>query len=360
MPQDPQIEKQTGATSVNRLVAPPWQRFIGDVQPLSQSDLPITPQGTIYHLDISPEEIATNVVVCGDPARTEQIGHNLLAEIEISSRTGEPIDIEHRGLRTVTGYLESGLRVSIITHGMGEASAEIAMNEILALWSIDFETRLPKSDPISQGTVIRVGTSGSVQGDLPLGQPIISSYAVSVGALAPMYQDVQIGHTEAEIESLIWSTLNDAVDSKRAEAQLAALPPSRRISVAVTACNRDVVAALENAARDLGVETRTGVTVSLPGFYGSQGRDLFILKLAIKDIDLVLSKLALPIDQRIENFEMEAGTVAFLLNDSGHRSASICTLFANRRTDRWDSNPSQSPIIATKVALRALEDLARS
>jgi uridine phosphorylase len=137
----------------------------------NNSDLPII-EGKVYHLCLKPEDLANHILIVGDPERVSFIAKEYFSRIEV--------DKFHRGLRTITGIVrDTGQRVSIVTSGMGTPSLEIVLNEIIALNEIDFYTRTRKS-VYDMLTVIRVGTSGSIQPDTELGTLIITDYAIGL------------------------------------------------------------------------------------------------------------------------------------------------------------------------------------
>ena len=147
--------------------------------PITAADLPIGSDRRIYHLQLKPEELAPNILLVGDPGRASLIAETFLEKAEC--------EVFNRGLRTITGRAkQSGLRVSVVTSGMGTASLEIVLQELVALNEIDFDTRLPKADfePLH---LIRVGTSGGLQPNTKLGTPIISTYSVGMDNTALFY-----------------------------------------------------------------------------------------------------------------------------------------------------------------------------
>lgn len=142
--------------------------------PFTSADLPIDDNGCIYHLQLTPEEMAKDIIIVGDPGRAEFIADTYFEHIEVKR--------EHRGLVSVTGRVkETGQRVTVITSGMGTASSEVVLNEIIALNEIDFKSRTRK-ESYEMLNVIRVGTCGNLQAVTPeeLGVPIITVYAVGL------------------------------------------------------------------------------------------------------------------------------------------------------------------------------------
>ena len=309
--------------------------------PFSASDLPII-DGRIYHLQLNPDELAPSVILVGDPDRVP-----LFANEWLSSRE---IDVEHRGLRTITGEArETGQRVSIITSGMGTPSLEIVLGELYALSSIDFKTRRLRQ-AIQPLTLIRVGTSGALQPSTELGTAIVTTHAAGLDNTALFYD---VG-TETADERCIASTVTEAV-------QGALSPDARRArAIAAYAATADpaVVNALIEACTRTGIPARAGVTVSSSGFFANQGRAIFPFPIAVPDIDTVLAGVSfgegLP---RCENMEMEASFLLHWAQALGFRAGAICPGIAHRPTDAFAADYLSAVRSSGRAALLALSAL---
>jgi uridine phosphorylase len=238
--------------------------------PYSEADLPIDAGGRIYHLQITPEQLAPDILLVGDPGRAEFIARTFLRDLEVER--------EHRGLVTATGTscatggratIISPLRATVATSGMGTPSLEIVLNELVALSEIDFSTRAQKAS-FPRLHVIRVGTSGGLQASTRLGTSIITTYAVGMDNTGLFYETPCPDQTCARLEL----ELAEAVES-------ATSPGSRfrgKIHPYVSRAEPAVVQALTQAAKDLGVAAKTGLTVSNSGFFAPQGRDISRLR----------------------------------------------------------------------------------
>ena len=314
----------------------------GPSSPISftAADLPIV-AGRVYHLSIRPEDLANEVIVVGDPGRATHIGKNFLQNIEV--------DIEHRGLRSITGQTKShGHRVSVITTGMGTSSVEVVLAELVVLKEIDFAT-LTRKPPEQRGnlTVIRLGTSGALQAETPLGTSIITEYAVGLDNTA-MFYDIPVQD----------SVCSELEEETRRHIEQAMNPASRfrgKILPYVSRSSPEVVRALASAATALGVPAKTGITVSNSGFFAAQGRDVQRLPLSVPDIDQVMSELKIPSSKlRVENMEMEASFINHFLSGLGYRSGAVCICISNRRLNTFDSNYLQNMERATELTLEAL------
>lgn len=311
-------------------------------------DLPIDEQGRIYHLQITPEQLAPDILIVGDPGRAAAIADSFFKEIEVNH--------EHRGLRTVTGrFIEGsgpaseGMRATVVTSGMGTSSLEIVAQEIVALNEIDFETRTRKLD-YPRLNIIRVGTAGGLQKETRLGTPIITTYAAGLDNSGLFYDiastDEECSRLEAELRDLLTSNMD---------------PKSRflgKISPYVAKVDPAVVSALSEAARDLGIEPVLGLTASNSGFFANQGRDIARVRPSVPDIDRIVAEFDPNLGgQRFENMEMEASFLNLFMGGLGYMSGTICPAIANRREDTFDHNYAKSIENATKIALRALRKL---
>jgi len=319
-------------------------------QPFTASDLPIDDEGRIYHIQAKPEQIAPDILLVGDPKRAELIGHQFLRDIAFES--------EHRGLVTVTGTSEiTGEQATIITpvkttaatSGIGTPSLEIVVSELVALNEIDFETRTRKSR-FPRLHIIRVGSSGGLQASTKIGTPIITTYAVGLDNAAfyydTPYQDKTCQRVEGELHQLL-----NAHISKTSRFYGKLYPY-------VSQAEPTLVDAMVKASDRLGVPFKTGLTVSAPGFFAAQGRDVARVPPTIPDLDRILCEYDPRIhNQRIENMEMEASFLLHYLGSQGYWAGTICSAIANRRTNTFDVHYQDSIRNSIKVALLALADV---
>ncbi len=308
----------------------------------SETDLPISSKGRIYHLDLSPGELSSDILFVGDPGRALQLaGLNgsdpgLFVRIEINR--------EHRGLRAITGHLrDGGNRISIVAAGMGTPSSEIVLNEIYHLFSTDFKTRTPLERP-QQVTIIRVGTCGALQASTPLGAAIISEYAIGFDNTGIFY-DVEGDSETLELESSIKKLIDEnCLNSKRFAGKIHpyASRPSSKLSDK-----------LENSVKTAGVIYKRGITASNSGFFISQGRPLENVRPTVSDLDHILSEFSFK-NLKIENMEMESSILFHLSKAYGWHAASICVAIANRRLNRFMRAFETEIINAAKCALDAV------
>jgi uridine phosphorylase len=324
----------------------------GAAGPFTASDLPIDDEGRIYHLQVRPTDIASDVLLVGDPGRAEHIRDNFLTDVEFTH--------EHRGLVTVTGTAQltgrqativSPLRVTITTSGMGTASLEIVANELVALNEIDLETRRRRSE-YQRLHVIRVGSSGSLQASTALGTPIITTYAIGLDNTGLFYDAPYPDETCERLEGELAHLLTG---STRAGSRF-----HGKIKPYVARAEPKVVQALVQASAELGVEAKKGLTVSASGFFFPQGRATGRMQPTVPDVDGILGAFDPHVDgQCIENMEMETSFLTHFLGSLGYWTGAICPAIANRREDTFTCTYQEAMEDAIRVALLALASLRK-
>lgn len=304
---------------------------------LNDSDLPLLNGTRVYHLNVSADEIAPNIIIVGDPDRVSLIAHEHLAEIEVEQF--------HRGLRTITGIEKSsGMRLTITTSGMGTPSLEICLNELVALneYDLNSKSRISPRNPLK---IIRVGTSGALQGETELGTLIVSHFAIGLDGTGLFY-DVPITNQHVfEIELSVRSILEEMHSGDRFPS-----PP-----VYVSQADSNLVRALELSAKKFNVAYKGGITASCAGFFANQGRDISRITPTVNDIDRILAQIEFPeLGLKIENMEMESSFLFHFMGGLGYQSASICPVIANRELNTFSQQMQQNIKDATRVAIEAL------
>lgn len=269
---------------------------------ISESELILNKDGSIYHLNLLPEDLADCVVLVGDPDR-----------VPLVSRYFDRIEIrkQKRELVTHTGYV-GNKRISVISSGMGVGGVDIAMNELDALANIDFKTRTVKSD-IRSLQIIRLGTCGSLQKHTPIDSIVVSERALGLDGLANFY-DINYNNDETGFRQAII----DKFEGHPAIQQCYVVEGD---------------AALTNLFR--GSEAIIGTTVTTGGFYAAQGR-VIRAQLKIKDFIEKLQQL------NMTNFEMETAAIFALAKVLGHRASSACVVVANRAAQEYSKAPEES------------------
>lgn len=272
---------------------------------IPESELIINPDGSVFHLHLLPEQLADKIVMMGDPGRVDMAA-SLFDEIYCT--------VQNREFRTVTGRCK-GKRITALSHGIGGDNIDIVMNELDALANIDLETRTVKSEKRSL-EIVRVGTSGSLQRDVPTGSYVISARSIGFDGVANFYADrnrvCDLDFEKAFVDYTGWSPLHAAPYVVSADASLL-----HRINAG------DMV---------------EGVTISANGFYGPQGR---VLRLMTED-PLLNGKIESFRygNERILNYEMEGAALAALAAMLGHRAVTVCNIIAGRRDGTADTGYS--------------------
>ena len=269
------------------------------------SELVLNDLGQVYHLGIFPENISHKIIVVGDQERVSLIGV-FFDSIEFQ--------FQHREFCTLTG-LYNGKRLTIISTGIGTDNIDIVINELDALVNIDFKERVPKNELVSLD-IIRIGTCGILQPEIPLHSYILSTHALGLDNVAHFYP---IDFSQEEI------VLNNEI--------IQHLQLSDKIQPYVSKASSKLVLSLES------VKTFKGVTVTSSGFYGPQGRSLR-LGLKIESMNDRLTTFRFK-DHKITNFEMESSALFALGKGLGHNCATICLGVANRPNNEFSKGFSK-------------------
>ena len=262
------------------------------------SELIINSDGSIFHLHLKPEQLADNVILVGDPGRVELIAaYFQTQECSVSSRE----------FNTITGTY-NGKRISVISTGIGTDNIDIVMNELDALSNIDFVTRTEKTG-FRQLTIVRIGTSGGMQPDIPLGSFLISEKSIGFDGMLNFYAGRD--------------SVSDLEFEKSMKKQLDWNPQLAAPYV--------VDADVELVDRIGKNDMLRGVTISANGFYGPQGR---VLRIDLADMQLNDKIEAFRYNNyKITNYEMEGSAIAGLSKLMGHKAMTVCCIIANRRIE---------------------------
>ncbi|MDR1887552.1 MAG: nucleoside phosphorylase [Prevotellaceae bacterium] len=287
---------------------------------IPSSELIINADGSIFHLHLRPEDIADTIILVGDPARADMIA-GYFDKIEVEKANREFV--------TKTGHIGKH-RLSVVSTGIGADNIDIVMTELDALANVDFTSRTVKREHRSL-RILRLGTSGALHGDIPLGSIIMSDISVGCDGLLNFYA----GRDSVGLKAMEKAFVEHTNWNKRL-ADPYFVPASETF---VNLFDKDVI---------------HGITVSAPGFYGPQGR---VVRLGLTDPDF-LSKIESFTynDMRITNFEMEGAAIAGLSLLLGHQAATICTVIANRYLSEMNTDYKES---VKKMAEQAIEKLIR-
>lgn len=264
---------------------------------IQPSELILTPEGKIYHLDLAPSQLATTVITVGDPGRVPMVS-KYFDTIETTS--------EHREFKTHTGTYK-GKRISVVSTGIGPDNIDIVFNELDALVNIDFEKRKVKSE-LTSLDIIRIGTSGALVPEVKVDSFLISALAIGLDNVMHYYAKTdKIFNREfakAFIDHTQWNPDNSVPYGVEADKGL-----------------------LKKISSD---KTIKGCTITNVGFYGPQGRTL---RAELQDVDLNEKLTSFEYkNYKITNLEMETATMYGLARLLGHRTVSMNAIIANRAT----------------------------
>ncbi|MES2872765.1 MAG: nucleoside phosphorylase [Bacteroidota bacterium] len=271
---------------------------------ISETDLILNTDGSIYHLNLLPEDLADTIITVGDPDRVSDVSRHF-DRIELQKGKREFI--------THTGYLGSK-RISVISTGIGTDNIDIVLNELDALVNIDFDSRLVK-DSLKCLNIVRVGTSGAIQDDIPMDTIIVSEFGLGLDALMNFYV-----HNMSGDEHL----LQDSLKSH--------LHHIQGIEPYITAADQTL---LDVVGKDL----PRGITVTAPGFYAPQGREVRA-KITVPGLISLLSSFRSG-NYRLTNLEMETAGIYALSKALGHRALSVNAILASRTRFKFSAEPSK-------------------
>lgn len=261
-----------------------------------ESELILNDRGAVYHLDLLPNEIADTIIVVGDPQRVKKV-----------SQYFDTVDIKRkkREFKTHTGTL-NGMRISVISTGIGSDNIDIVLNELDALVNVDLETRTEK-DELKSLNIIRIGTSGGLREDLDIESFVVNTHAIGMDGLGTYY--------------------GEADESKSLGVSNSPLP------IYIGEGNKKLI-------EQIGRRMIKGVGITAGGFYAPQGRSIRYRV----DHDSFISKLSsLSIDKiNVTNMEMETAAIYMLAKKLGHNAVSCNAILANRVTGVFSQVPGET------------------
>ena len=272
---------------------------------IKASELILNPDGSVYHLNLRPEHLATTIITVGDPDRVDTVTQHF-DTIEFQTRKRE--------FHTQTGTYKNK-RITVISTGIGTDNIDIVFNELDALVNIDLDKREIK-EKLTTLEIIRIGTSGSIQKGIPIDSFLISDYAVGFDSLLHFYKSENIQYPEIS-EALVKHTNWSPLKSKPY----------------VVKCNDSLFNKLSSD------KTVKGFTATNVGFYGPQGR---VLRLPVQDKDLNDKLASFSYNNMpITNLEMETAGIYGLSALLGHKALSMNAIIANRATGEFTENSSE-------------------
>ena len=291
------------------------------MQCIPESELIINSRGAIYHLDVRPEELADTIIIVGDPERVKKVTTHF-DKIEHQ--------LQHREFITHTGYI-GNKHLSVISTGIGPDNIDIVFNELDALANIDFETRLIKEN-LTKLNIIRFGTSGSLQANIPVDSFVASTHGLGLDNLLNFYSYEKTAADKEMIDAFITQT---------------------NLDTAIT--NPYAFSGSQILLQKFGAGFHKGITVTCPGFFGPQGR---VLRLGLSCPGLVDKLTHFNFNnQLITNFEMETSAIYGLGKLMGHECLSINAIIANRVAKEFSKDGNAA---VEKLIVKSLEALIAS
>lgn len=286
-----------------------------------ESELIFNEDGSVYHLKLKPENISNTIILVGDPARVDLITQ-YFSSIEFT--------IQNREFKTVTGIYKS-TRLSVLSTGIGSGNIDIVLNELDTLVNIDFNTRNVKTS-LSKLNLVRIGTSGSIQDDIPVDSLLISSKAIDIDGFLNNYK-IRKEHTDNSVDQFL--------DNYKEN--------NNKTSPLCFKCSDNLMKKLKDIA------DFSGVTVTCNGFYGSQGRSIR-MQSSNDDFIKELNKIQF-INDRVTNLEMETAIIYGMSKILGHEAISLNAILANRENGTYSENPSKTINKLILLTLNSLSNL---
>lgn len=265
-----------------------------------KTELITNKDGSIFHLNLLPGDISDKIIIVGDPGRVD-----MFAEFFDSIRVRK----ENREFKTITGTFEDH-ELTVISSGIGTDNIDIVLNELDALVNIDLSTGIPNKEPVSL-TIVRLGTSGGLRSDVPAGSCVLAETAIGFDGLLHFY---------GGYEWVLDTSLSDAL------VEYLEWPDTLAYPYAVNA-NKELIEIFQ------GEKFIKGITISAPGFYAPQGRQLR-LETFDSEINNKLAEFSF-MGRTISNYEMESSAIYGLSALLGHKALTICIIIGNRVTGEF-------------------------
>ncbi len=271
---------------------------------IAESELILNPDGSIYHLNLKPENIADTIIFVGDQNRVPKVAKHF---------DSVEFETQKREFRTITGTFK-GKRISVMSTGIGPDNIDIVMNELDALVNIDLKTRSIKKEHTSL-TIVRIGTSGSLQKDIPVDHFVLAEYGLGFDGMLWFY----------DCDKVVEKDMSEAFEKHTNW-------HSRKAKPYIVQNHSGLTKVLGG-----GDKVHLGITATAGGFFGPQGR---VLRLALED-----TKLNNKIDSfeykghRVTNLEMETSAIYGLSKLLGHKACSMNCIIANRAEGTFSEDP---------------------
>lgn len=262
---------------------------------IPESEMIINSDGTIFHIHLLPEQLTDNIIVVGDPGRVDMVA---------SFFDSKDFEVSSREFHTIGGTYK-GKPIMCLSHGIGSDNIDIVITELDALANVDFKTRTVK-DELRQLSIVRIGTSGSLQPDLPVGTPVIATKGIGFDGVLNYYahrNDIcDLEFEKAFCDYVKWNPLWAKPYVVDADSEL-----------------------VERIGKN---DMTHGNTISAVGFYGPQGREVR-LPLAEPELNKRISEFRHN-GKAVTNYEMESAALQGLAKLMGHKAMTVCSIIANR------------------------------
>jgi len=291
-----------------------------DMNKIAESELIINSRGAIYHVDLCPDELAETIITVGDPDRVKVIG-KYFDKIEVER--------QHREFVSCTGYVGKK-RITVISTGIGPDNIDIVLNELDALKNINLESRMIK-DVHTPLTIIRLGTSGSLQAEIPVDSLVAGTHGLGLDNLMHFYR---MTNNEEELQLLQHFVTHTQLNGN--------------IQPYVSSASASILKHFVDGFHH-------GITVTCPGFYGPQGR---VLRLGLSHPALVDSLTSFRMGNHwISNFEMETSAIYGLSRLLGHNCLSVNVIVANRVKKEFSKDGGAAVENLIKTCLGIIENI---
>jgi len=285
---------------------------------IRESELILNTDGSVYHLNLKPENIAQDIIFVGDQDRVEKVTKHF-DSIEFKT--------QKREFKTITGFYKNK-RITVISTGIGPDNIDIVLNELDALVNIDIKTRIPKTQ-LTKLNIIRIGTSGALQSEIPINSFLISTHALDINGMLHSYQIDDISNSDIEnafVKHTNWS--------------------AKKPYPIVIENNKELELKFSSA------KTYKGITATAGGFYGPQGR---ILRLPLQDSELNTKINSFNYNEhKVSNLEMETSAIYGLSKLLGHNAISMNAIIANRTNEVFSEHPNK---VIEELILYTLEKI---
>jgi len=266
---------------------------------IKESELTLAPDGTLYHIRLTNDTLADKVILVGDPGRVEMF-KPMFSTIDHEST--------NREMHAITGICQ-GKSLTVLSTGMGTDNIDIVMTELDAAVNMDLKSRTPKPEHRTLN-LVRIGTSGSLQEEIPVGSCVASKYAVGLDGLLNYYE-----HQPSPVDQELTSRFIDHMQFDSCFARPYGVASSHELFSRI------------------GYDMHHGITATAPGFYAPQGRHVRIAP-SIEDLNERLAAFQFE-GTKLTNLEMETSAIYGMSSMMGHNALTICLIIANRPTGKF-------------------------